>query len=407
MADLRKARVLETGVASGRAILAGPPAIWSYSALKEVEACPLRFALSRADYPDLWEHHGYPRLPIPAAIRGDVVHGALEIIVKAFVKAGCPSTRSAQAVAVLRELGGYTKVVEDVLAVQLARLEGNPRLGADRREHLTRSLTDWLPEAREQIQTYLTRMDLRPSGASGTVPSTADPSMRYPARTGDHPEKELVAEELRLKGRIDLLSVDGNGVRITDFKTGAEDPAHHDQLRLYALLWDADGTVNPDGLPVTELVASYPDHEVAVPVPSAADLAALGDDVAARIEVAEAAIAADPPAARLGEHCDLCSVRGLCDPYSSTGAPSTADVSDGTWYDLTGTVMREHGVKSFVLREGRTGSDVLVRTPTPAFALPLGSDIRILGARRVVDPDEEESLIAALTSTSEVLELKE
>jgi hypothetical protein len=334
-----------------------------------------------------------------------VVHGALESIVKAFVKAGCPSTRSAQAVAVLRELGGYTKVVEDVLAVQLARLEGNPRLGADRREHLTRSLTDWVPEAREQIQTYLTRMDLRPSSASGTVPSTADPSMRYPARTGDHPERELVAEELRLKGRIDLLSVDGNGVRITDFKTGAENPAHHDQLRLYALLWDADGTVNPDGLPVTELIASYPDHEVAVSVPSAADLAALGDDVAARIEVAEAAIAADPPAARLGEHCNLCSVRGLCDPYWSTGAAPTVEVSDGTWYDLTGSVMREHGVKSFVLREGRTGSDILVRTPTPAFALPLGRDIRILGARRVVDADEEESLIAALTSTSEVVEL--
>lgn len=406
MADLSEPRVLETGVASGRAVLAAPPTMWSCSSLKEVETCPLRYALSRADYPDLWEQHGYPRPPIPAAIRGDVVHGALEIIVKALVKAGCPSTRSAQVVAVLRELGGYTKVVEDVLAVQLARFEGNPRLGADRREHLTRSLTDWVPEAREQIQTYLNRMDLRPSSGSGTAPPTADPSTRYPARTGDHPEKELVAEELRLKGRIDLLSVDGYGVRITDFKTGAEDPAHHDQLRLYALLWDADGTVNPDGLPVTELVAAYPNHEVAVPVPSAADFSALGDDVAGRIEVAEAAIAADPPAARLGEHCGLCSVRGLCDPYWSTGAAPTAEVSDGTWYDLTGTVMREHGVKSFVLREGRTGSDVLVRTPTPAFALPLGSDIRILGARRVVDPDEE-SLIAALTSTSEVLELTE
>ncbi|WP_250506438.1 RecB family exonuclease [Bowdeniella massiliensis] len=379
--------------------------MWSYSSLKEVERCPLRFALSRANYPGLWEQHGYPRLPIPAAIRGDVVHGALEIIVKAFVKAGCPSTRSAQAVAVLRGLGGYTKVAEDVLAVQLARFEGNPRLGADRREHLTRSLTDWLPEAREQIQTYLNRMDLRPSSGSGTVPPTADPSTHYPARTGDHPEKELVAEELRLKGRIDLLSIDGDGARITDFKTGAEDPAHHDQLRLYALLWGADVTVNPDGLPVTELVAAYPDHEVAVPVPSAADLAALGDDVAARIEVAEAAIAADPPAARLGEHCSLCSVRGVCDPYWSTGAAPTAEVSDGRWYDLAGTVMREHGVKSFILREARTGSDVLVRTPTPAFALPLGSDIRILGALRVVDPDEEESLVAALTSTSEVLEV--
>lgn len=43
--------------------------------------------------------------------------------------------------------------------------------------------------------------------------------------------------------------------------------------------------------------------------------------------------------------------------------------------------------------------------PTPAFAQPLGSDIRIPGARRVVDPDDEELLTAALTSISEMLEL--
>lgn len=51
------------------------------------------------------------------------------------------------------------------------------------------------------------------------------------------------------------------------------------------------------------------------------------------------------------------------------------------------------------------GNDVLVRTPTSVFALRLGRDVRILGVRRVVDPDEEESLIAALENTSEVLEL--
>ena len=405
MADLTEPRVLETGVVSGRAVLAGPPSMWSYSSLKEVETCPLRYALSRADYPDLWEQHGYPRLPIPAAIRGNVVHGALEIIVKALVKTGCTSTRSAEAVAVLRELGGYTRVAEEVLAVQLARFEGNPRLREDQRDQLTCGLTDWVPEAREQIQTSLNRMDLRPSPASGTVTTTSDPTTRYPARTGDHLEKELVAEELRLKGRIDLLSVDVDGVRITDFKTGAEDPAHHDQLRLYALLWDADSTVNPDGLPVTELVAVYPDHKVAVSVPSAADRVTLRVDVAARIEVADTVVTANRPTAKVGKHCGLCSVRGVCGPYWVAGAERTAEVSDGAWYDLTGTVVSEHGVKSFVLREGRTSSHVLVRTPTPAFTLPLGSDIRILGARRVVDSDDEESLIAALTSTSEVLEL--
>ena len=405
MAHMSGPRVLETGVASGRAVVAGPPSIWSYSSLKEVETCPLRYALSRADYPDLWEQRGYPRLPIPAAIRGDVVHGALEIIVKALVKAGCSSTRSAEAVVVLRDLGGYTRVAEDVLAVQLARFEGNPRLGEDLRDQLTRSLADWVPQAREQIQTYLNRLDLQPSTASGTAPTTSESTTRYPAQTGDHPEKELVAEKLRLKGRIDLLSVDDNSVRITDFKTGAEDPAHHDQLRLYALLWDADSKVNPDGLPVTELVAAYPDHEVPVSVPNADDLVRLREHLAAMIKGADAAVTAHPPAARLGEHCGLCSVRGLCEPYWDIRAVPTAEISDGAWYDIAGTVLREHGVKSFVMVEKRTGSHILVRTPTPVSTPPLGSSIRILGVRRVVDPDDEPALIAALTSTSEVLEV--
>ncbi len=407
MADLSGPRVLETGVASGRAVLAGPPSIWSYSSLKEVETCPMRYSLSRADYPDLWDQRGYPRLPNPAAIRGDVVHGALEIIVKALVRAGCSSTRSAEAVAVLRDLGGYTKVAEGVLAVHLARLEGNPRLGDDRRNQLASSLADWVPEAREQIQTYLNRMHLRPLTASATVPTTSDSTARHPVRNGDHPEKELVAEQLRLQGRIDLLSVGSRGARITDFKTGAEDPSHRDQLRLYALLWAADKTANPDGLPVTDLVAAYPDHETAVPVPSADDLVRLREDLAVAIEAADTAVTVDRPTASLGEHCGLCGVRGLCDPYWATGAARTADIPDGGWYDLTGTVLREHGVKSFVLAERQTGSHILLRTPTPGFTPPLGSRIRALGVRRVVDPDDDKSLIAALTSTSEVLELVE
>lgn len=381
--------------------------MWSYSSLKYVEECPRRYALSRADYPDLWENHGYPRLPIPAAIRGDVVHGALELIVKALVKAGCSSTRSAEAVAVLRELGGYTKVAEDVLAKQLARFDGSPRLTSDRRDQLTRQLTDWVPQAREQIQTYLNRMELRASAATGAGTPPSDPAVRYPARAGDHPEKELVAESLRLKGRIDLLSLDAGGAQITDFKTGAEDPTHRDQLQLYALLWQEDNLVNPDGLAVTKLVAAYPSHDVESAVPTTEQLTELRTRVATRIEAADAAVAGDPPVAVIGDHCGLCSVRGLCDSYWATGNAATATVAAGTWYDLAGTVVREHGVKSFVLKEARTNAEVLVRTPTPSYAVPMDRDIRILGVRREVDPDEEEALIAAVASVSEILELDE
>ena len=80
---------------------------------------------------------------------------------------------------------------------------------------------------------------------------------------------------------------------------------------------------------------------------------------------------------------------------------------EGTWYDLTGTVVREHGVKSFVLQEAKTNAEVLVRTPTPSYAVPMDRDIRILGARRVVDPDDEEALIAAVASVSEILVVDE
>ena len=406
MAGLSESRTYDTGVAHGRALIPGPPGMWSYSSLKEVETCPRRYALSRAEYPDLWDKHGYPRMPNPAAIKGDVVHGSLEIIIRALVKAGCQSTRGAEAVSVLRELGGYTSVAQGVLDDQLAQLDGNPRISQERREQVNRSLGDWVPEAREQIQTYLNRMELRPKSAGSSVTgsmSSPQTHKRYPAREGDHPERELVAEELRLKGRVDLLRVDGDGATITDFKTGAEDPTHHDQLRLYALLWNDDGEVNPDALAVAALVAAYPSHDVQVTVPGAAELAELRGQVVARIDLADTAVLEELPVAVVGEHCSMCNVRGLCDAYWSGGAPNTADVADGGWYDLQGTVVREHGVKSWVLRETGTGRDVLVRTPNSSFTLPSDHDVRILGAKRTIDPDEEEALIASVTSVSEVL----
>ncbi|WP_167880511.1 PD-(D/E)XK nuclease family protein [Nocardioides guangzhouensis] len=406
MAELSEPRTYDTGVEHGQALLPEPPEMWSYSSLKEVESCPRRYVLSRADYPDLWDKHGYPRLPNPAAIKGDVVHGSLEVIVKALVKAGCLSTRAADAVAVLRDLGGYTAVAEAVLDEQLARLDGNPRISPGRREQLNRTLGEWVPEAREQIQTYLNRMELR-SRAAGTHAVEGAPldrpGKRYPAMEGDHPERELVAEALRLKGRVDLLSVEADGATITDFKTGGEDPTHHDQLRLYALLWNEDGEVNPDTLPAKALVAAYPSRDVPVTAPTAAELADLRGALAARTADADAAVREELPLALVGEHCGLCNVRGLCDAYWGTGTPNTADVPDSGWYDMQGTVVRQHGVKSWVLRETRSGKEVLLRTPNPSFTLPAGQDVRILGAKRTVDPDEEEALIASVTSASEVL----
>lgn len=404
MAELNETRLYDTGISHGLAILPAVPAMWSYSSLKEAETCPRRFALARADYPDLWTQRGYPRLPNLPAMKGDVVHGALQIIVTALVTAGCVSPRTADAVKVLRDLGGYTAVAQRTLDEQLRRLDGNPRISADRREQVERALSDWLPEAREQIQSYLNRMTLHPypTPAPAGVPAPL-PAKRYPIRGGTHPERELVAAHLRVKGRVDMLSVDADGAEITDTKTGAEAPTHRDQLRLYALLWTDDRESNPDALPVTALVAAYPHRDVVVAVPTEAELAELRAEVTARIGRADAMVAADRPPAVVGEQCGACDVRGLCDAYWEGGASNTVDVIDGGWYDVEGTVLREHGVKSWVLRERRTGSDLLVRTPRPSFTLPVGEQVRILGVKRTIDPDEADALIASVTSSSEIL----
>jgi hypothetical protein len=404
VAELNETRLYDTGISHGPAVLPPVPAMWSYSSLKEAEICPRRFALARADYPDLWAQRGYPRLPNLPAMKGDVVHGALQIIVTALVAAGCGSPRTADAVTVLRDLGGYTAVAQRTLDEQLRRVDGNPRVSVDRREQVDRALSDWLPEAREQIQSYLNRMALQPYPKS--VPDgalTRLPAKRYPIRGGTHPERELVAAHLRVRGRIDVLSVDVDGAKITDTKTGAEAQAHHDQLWLYALLWTDDRESNPDALPVTALVAAYPHGDVVVAVPTEAELAELRAEVTARVDRADAMVAVDRPAAVLGEQCGTCDVRGLCDAYWERGTSNTVDVVGGGWYDVEGTVLREHGVKSWVLREGRTGSDLLVRTPHPSFTLPVGEQVRILGVKRTIDPDEADALIASVTSSSEIL----
>jgi hypothetical protein len=100
----------DTGITSSAAILPGPPPLWSFSSLREAGACPRRYSLARATYPDLWDGRGYPRVPALAALFGDVVHDALDTIVRALVAADCQSVRSPGAVNVLRQLGGYTAV---------------------------------------------------------------------------------------------------------------------------------------------------------------------------------------------------------------------------------------------------------------------------------------------------------
>lgn len=413
MADVGgSATPFDTGVDGARALLEGPPAFWTYSALKEIEACPRRYVLMQANYPELWNGDGYPSLPSPAAVFGDVVHDALEALVKALVRAGCDSLRTPDAIEVVKSLGGYPGVVKTAMERRLGRLKANPRLGPEAFLRLTRVLGDRAEEARAQVQEYLSRMTFpvgtvtAPSGAREGSEMAGGPAFRRrPASIGTHPEVMLADERLRLTGRVDLLTVRDEGARVADYKTGTEDPAHRDQVNLYALLWTLDRVVNPKRIPVTELVIAYPSHDVRIAAADLPDLNALQEAVRLRIDAADRLAAEVPPQARPdAERCGFCPVKGLCGTYWSS-VPDPADLSDGTWFDYQGVVGKQNGVRSRWMLDPDTGrKQLLLRTLPTAPSLTEGAAVRLLGIRLEGDA-EVEATVAVMASGTEMLKL--
>ena len=245
------------------------------------------------------------------------------------------------------------------------------------------------------------RSSPRPHGSG----ASSNDRMRGPLGLGDHAELALSDPELRITGRLDLLSVAQDGASITDFKTGDEQPAHLDQLRFYALLWSADKAANPRQLPVRSLTVSYPTHDVSVDIPGPSELKTLARAVTARIEASEEEIFRRPIRTNPGEHCALCDVRVLCDSYWTENAQLTSEIRDGEWYDIEGTMLPDSSARSWELLETRTGEVVTLRTNTTIERPPNDCRVRVLGVRRVINEEEPDSRTVAMAASSEVFKL--
>jgi RecB family exonuclease len=392
-----------TGVRLSDGRWPSPPATWSFSSLHEVGQCPRRWMLSRATYTDLWAGWGYPpRPPLPALV-GDIVHAVLELLVHQIRDAGRTSLADPGVVAVLKELGGYTRLVEDGIERRLVDLADNPRMMA-RIDPLRTALRARVPDMRQRIQALVARTSILLSPPTEDVAGGGTSNWLAP---GAHPEVQIRAPELRLGGRVDLLVVDDEGCEITDYKTGAADDHHADQLRLYSLIWSRDAEHNPHSLPTRRLTLSYPTHDVEIAPLDDRALDALALTTADAIEAAEAALAERPPPAfPQPDICGFCGVRQLCDDYWMARPNPTDGQNHGSeWFDFEGTVVEQNGSRSWLL--ATTGEPVLLlRTPSEAVPFGIGDHLRLLSLRR--EEDDEASLpVAVLTSASEVFSLTE
>jgi hypothetical protein len=376
------------------------PQSWSYSSLREATECPRRWMLSRANYPELWSHWGYPPRPSLPALIGDVIHGVLETLLRSFRSNGCTSLADPAMVGVLKDLGGYTTLVEHGIEEQLDRLTENPRIN-DRLGPLRTALRVKVPEIRQRVQAVIARMPFQ-SVDSGPE-STDSRTGRGPLSYGFHPEVELRVPALRLAGRADLMSIAEDACEITDYKTGAPDPHHADQLRLYALLWSRDDELNPGSLPVRRLILSYPSHDVDVEPPSAAELEDLASSTTGQIHIAETALRQRPPPAYPDPAmCRLCNVRQLCAEYWTGLEPtSVRSKTETDWFDFEGTVTKQNGARSWLLAANTDDASFLLRTSSETVPFKVGDHLRLLNLHREEDP--EASLpIATLTQASEV-----
>jgi CRISPR/Cas system-associated exonuclease Cas4 (RecB family) len=373
------------------------PAEMTVTTQREIDACPRRWALSAAKYPDVWAGQGYPpRIHVPA-LAGSVVHLALETITKHLVRFGCPSVEHPNATLVLKDLGGYTKVVHDCINRILERFAENPRALA-LLEYVGRTLRGQAPELRARVQSILARLRVRSAEQQPTATEIhrGGAKARVPLTGGAFSEVELRASRIGWKGKADLLVLSDESCEIIDFKTGAPDEAHKFQLQVYALLWSLDDQLNPTGRLVDRLVLAYEGRDVEVAPPTAAQLAEFEKELIARRAAAQVSLSARPPEARPSpENCRYCGVRHLCDEYWMVhSSRAGATVPKPVFGDVELKVGRQHGATSWnatvvVSPVVQAGKPALLRVPHPIELRP-DIHIRVLDAAVAIDPESDD-----------------
>ena len=326
-----------------------PPEWFSYSSVAEAEDCPRRWGLRRAAYADLWPGNGYPDRPNIAALAGEVAHRSLETIIGALTDYGCTSPQDADAVTVMRSLGGYSAVIGDAVREQVRRLEDNPRFSGQI-AHITQELEQRSAQLRTDTQALVSRSNFTPRPRRTKTPagSRLGATVLQHLPDGSYTEMTLTSSELGMTGRADLVTLTGSDVHIVDYKTGEPSPDHADQLRMYALLWSRSDRPDPARPHATRLTASYPTCDIEVEVPAAAELEALEARTVARLKHLGSQLSEKPPEARPGgQRCRYCPVRHLCDPYWNSAAFKANDEGIG---DLRGEVVEVTGPKTWTLR---------------------------------------------------------
>lgn len=387
---------------------APPPRHMTVSTLAEIETCPMRWALANATYENLWTGAGYPPRLQLSAVSGSIVHLALELVTRGLVRSECASVKDAAAVYVLKELGGYTHILNGCIEQVLERFSSNPR-AMRTLESIRRSLIAQVPDMRSRVQMLLGRLEL--IGPTYVGRRRAPPTEQSPLSLGAHPEVQLRNPELGWKGRADLVTIGNDRCEIVDVKTGAPSDSHGFQLWVYALLWNRDKVLNPTGRRADHLTLAYSTGNVAVKIPTETELDELAIELAARRQRANDAVATLPVRAQPStENCRFCAVKHMCGVYWGEDCQRTQGhqlAAEDGFSDIEIIITARHGPLSWDAVVGvaagiRSGCKAVLRSSGELNAR-VGKRIRIVDAHLEILLEEgEDIVIITIGSLTEV-----
>lgn len=386
--------------------------------LVRAEQCPRSAALRHATYSQLWSRRGYPDKPSLAALAGMVMHRAIARIIRALSDSGVDSFQDPRSVAILKSLGGYSKVIAESVVDVTKSLAGNPRFELVRASSMAR-LNNRIPAIREQLQLQLSRLKwkLQPPAVdlADDLDSDAVENDRLPLEQGTHFEVELRHPGIRWRGFADLIEIRDESCTIEDFKSGEPSDDHLLQLQIYALLWSHDEELNPARIAIDRLVICYSDGDRIVPYKQK-DGGKLAKQLQARTDaVRKAVLGAESHANLNAERCPSCDVRHLCSDYWTGDRPaSVSDKSpDRFQIDDVQLVLRSRkgqntwSAECQLANHVQIGSTVLLRWAPKDWSvldqlLP-GTEVRLSGVSISYSEDARLQIVNCSTSTDLIL----
>jgi hypothetical protein len=291
-----------------------PPRQFSFSSLATIDTCPLQWQLIHGRYGNLQR---FPVRPHPAAVEGNIVHQALDLLFKSLALAGRPEVGSGA----FREEVAAVDVratVARLVAEHEERLAAHPRGAGFRLRVGPQQLVNQVIRLfRSEYANATAEPRPFPEGRPSSAPKTlSGPQLLDLLRArGALSELHLQHPSFPFAGIIDLVRVDEHEVAIVDFKTGEPKPAHETQVLAYAVLWWRNSGQSPERAEVR-----YPGGAKMLPVEPGV-LADAEQQLGQRIEAIASTLMNPPGRAQPGDHCRYCDVRQFCENYWAATPP--------------------------------------------------------------------------------------